>query len=71
MFLYIRVCVCVCVCVCVYELPKSVVNKFVTGEKWRTSSRKNEEDEPSKNNTQLWMWLVIEVKFNAVKINIA
>ena len=25
----------------------------------------------SKNNTQLWMWLVMEVKSNAVKSNIA
>ena len=25
----------------------------------------------SKNNTQLWMWLVMEVKFNVVKNNIA
>ena len=25
----------------------------------------------SKNNTQLWMWLVKEVKFDAVKKNIA
>ena len=25
----------------------------------------------SKNNTQLWMWLVMEVKYNAVKNNIA
>ena len=25
----------------------------------------------SKNNTQLWMWLVVEVKSDAVKNNIA
>ena len=25
----------------------------------------------SKNNTQLWMWLVIEARFDAIKSNIA
>ena len=25
----------------------------------------------SKNNAQLWMWLVMEVKFDAIKNNIA
>ena len=40
-----------------------------TGDQWRNNSRKNEETEP--NNTQLWMWLVIEARFDAVKSNIA
>ena len=37
------------------ELPRSVGAQYATGEEWRNSSRKNEEMEPSKNNTQLWM----------------
>ena len=37
------------------ELPASVGAQYATGDQWRTKSRKNEEMEPSKNNTQLWM----------------
>ena len=37
------------------ELPRSVGTQYATGDQWRTNSRKNEETEPSKNNTQLWM----------------
>ena len=53
------------------EPPRSVGAHFATGDQWRSNSRKNEETELSKNNTQLWMWLVMEVKCNAVKSNIA
>jgi len=53
------------------ELPRSVGAQYATGDKWTNNSRKNEEMEPSKNNAQLWMWLVMEVKSNAVKNNIA
>ena len=53
------------------ELPRSVGAQYDTGEEWRNDSRKNEEMEPKQNNAQLWMWLVIEVKFDAVKNNIA
>ena len=52
------------------ELPRSVGAQNATGDQWRNNSRKNEETEPSKNNTQLWMWLVMEAKSNAVKSNI-
>ena len=41
---------------------------------WRSvekNSRKNEGMEPKKNNTQLWMGLVIEARSDAVKSNIA
>ena len=34
------------------ELPMS---QYATGEEQRNNSRKNEEMEPKKNNTQLWM----------------
>ena len=53
------------------EFPRSVGAQYATGEEWGSNSRKNEETEPSKNNTQLWMWLVLEVKSEAVKNNTA
>ena len=53
------------------ELPRLVGTQYATGEQWRKDSRKNEEMEPKKYNTQLWMWLVMEVKSDAVKNNIA
>ena len=53
------------------ELPRSVGTQYATRDQWRTNSRKNEETEPSKNNTQLWMWWVMEVKSDAIKSNIA
>ena len=37
------------------ELPRSVGAQYATGDQWRNKTRKNEEMEPSKNNTQLWM----------------
>ena len=37
------------------ELPRLVGAQYATGEKWRDSSRKNEEMEPKQNKTQLWM----------------
>ena len=49
------------------ELPRSVDAQYATGEEWRNSSQNNEEA----NNTQLWMWLVMEVKSDAVKNNTA
>ena len=53
------------------ELPRLVGTQYATGEQWRKDSRKNDEMEPKKYNTQLWMWLVMEVKSDAVKNNIA
>ena len=44
------------------ELPRSVGAQYATGDQWRNNSRKNEETEPSKYNTQLWMWLVMEAR---------
>ena len=48
--------------------------QYATGDQWKhgeiileTMKRHSQ----SKNNTQLWMWLVMEVKFDAVKSNIA
>ena len=53
------------------ELPRSVVASYATGDRWRSNPRKNEETEQGKNNTQLWMWRVMEVKSDAVENNIA
>ena len=53
------------------ESPGSVGAQYATGDQWRNNSRKNEGMDQSKNNTQLWMWLVIEANSDAVKSNIA
>ena len=53
------------------ELPRSVGPQYATGDQWRKHLRKNERMEPKKNNTQLWMRLVIEVRSDAVESNIA
>ena len=55
------------------ELPSQVGAQYATGDQWRNNSRKNEEAEQSQseNNAQLWMCLVVEVKSDAVKSNIA
>ena len=53
------------------ELQRSVGAQYATGDQWRNNSKKNEGMKPSKNITQLWMGLVIEARFNAVKSNIA
>ena len=53
------------------ELPRSLGDQYATGDQWRNNSRKNEEMEPKKNNSQSWMHLVMEVKSAAVKSNIA
>ena len=53
------------------KLTRSVGAQYATGEEWRNNLRKNEEMEPSENNTQLWMWLVVEIKSGAVKNTIA
>ena len=53
------------------ERPRSVGAQYATGDQWRNNSRKNEGMEPKKNNTQLWMGLVIEARSDAVKSNIA
>ena len=53
------------------ELSRSVGAQYATGNQWRNNSRKNEETEPNKNNIQLWMWPVMEVKSDAVKSTIA
>ena len=53
------------------ELPRSEGAQYFTGEEWRNYSRKNEELDPKVKHAQLWMQLVMKVKSNAVKNNIA
>ena len=53
------------------ELPRSIGAHCATRDQWRNNSKKNEEMEPKKNNSQSWMQLVMEVKSAAVKSNIA
>ena len=53
------------------ELPRLVGAQYANGDQWRNNSRKNEGMEPKQNNTQLWMWLLIEARSDAVKSNIA
>ena len=50
------------------ELPRSVGAQYATGE--ITPGRMKRWSQ-SKNNTQLWMGLVIEARFDAVKSNTA
>ena len=45
--------------------------QYANGEQWRNNSRNNEGTDQSENNTQFWMWLVMEVKSDAVRSNIA
>ena len=53
------------------ELPRLVGIQYAPRKEWRNNSRKNEEMEPKWKNAQLWMWLVMEEKFDAVKNTIA
>ena len=56
------------------EPPRSEGVQYATGEEWRAimySPRKKEASEGSINDTQLWMCLVVKVKSDAVKNNIA
>ena len=53
------------------ELPRLVGAQYAIGDQWRNNSKRMKGWNQSKNNTQLWMGLVIEVRFNGVKSNIA
>ena len=53
------------------ELPRSVGVQYATGEEWRNNSERMKSWRQSKNDVQLWMSLVVEVKSNTVKNNIA
>ena len=52
-------------------LPRSVGAQYATGDSGEITREGMKGWRQSKNNTQLWMGLVIEARFNAVKRNIA
>ena len=52
-------------------MPRSVGVQYATGEEQRNSSRKNKENEPKWKQPQLWIYLVVKVKSDAVKNNIS
>ena len=51
------------------ELPRFVGVQYATGDQWRNKTRKNEGTESKQKQHQLWIWLVMQVKSNAVKSN--
>ena len=53
------------------ELPRLVGAQYAAEDQWRNNSRKIKGWSQSKSNTQLWMGLVRETRFNAVKSTIA
>ena len=60
------------------ELPGLVDTQYATGDQWRNNSRtmkgrsqRKKKQKTKIHNTQLWMGLVIEARFDAVKSNIA
>ena len=53
------------------ELPRSVGAQYATEISGEITPERMEGWSQSKNNTQLWMWLVIEARSNAVKRNTA
>ena len=53
------------------ELSRPVGAQYATGDQWRNNSKRMKRQSQSKSNTQLWMLLLMEVKSDAVKSNIA
>ena len=53
------------------ELPRLVGPQYATGDQWRNNSRKNEGMDLRQKQHPVWMGLVIEARFDAVKSNIA
>ena len=54
------------------ELPRLVGVQDATGDHWRNNSRKNEEMESKQQHHPVMdIWLVMEVKSDAVESNIA
>ena len=53
------------------ELPRLVDAQYATGDQWRNKSRKNEEMETKQKQHPVVDVMEMEVKFNAVKSNIA
>ena len=52
------------------ELSRSVVAQYATGDEQKKTSERMKGWSQSKNNTQLWMRLVIEARSEATKSNV-
>ena len=53
------------------ELSRSGGVQYVIVQQWKITPERMKRWSQSKNNTPLWMWLVMQVNSNAVKNNIA
>ena len=53
------------------ELPRSVGAQMLLGKSGEITPERMKRRSQSKNNAQLWMWLEMEVKSDAIKNNIA
>ena len=53
------------------ELPRSIDAQYATADQWEITPERMNRWSQSKSNTQLWMWLVMEAKSDAVNSNIA
>ena len=53
------------------ELPRLVGAQYTTGEEQEIAPERMKSLSQSRNNVQLWMYLVVKVKFDAIKNNIA
>ena len=49
------------------DLPGLVDAQHDTGDRWRITPERMKKHSQSKNNSQLWMWLVMEVKLQCSK----
>ena len=54
-----------------YELPRLIGANMLLEKSEEITPKRMKRWNQSESNTQLWMWLVMEVKCNAVKNNIA
>ena len=53
------------------ELPRLVGAQYALEKSGEVTPERIKTQSQSENNTQLWIWLVVEVKSDAVKNNIA
>ena len=53
------------------KLPRSAGAKYATGDSGEITPERMKGWSQNKNNTQLWMGMVLEARFDAVKSNIA
>ena len=51
--------------------PRLVGTQYTTGEEQEIAPDQMKRLSQSRNNIQLWMYLVVKVKFDAIKNNIA